>query len=123
MSAFLLIALVCMLAGTAYCQCEPGYCQRVNCSAEPHRPPCGEDERLESFGTYCGCCSACVTNIHVGQRCKFFFSKWTGPPSSQCARGLACVNGRCVSQEPRERKTTLIPPQTDDGDEDEENED
>jgi hypothetical protein len=60
-----LVLGVCVAGVSCLIRCPENYCSTVDCSvaAGVNAPPCGQDQRLNERGTFCGCCATCVTQL------------------------------------------------------------
>lgn len=67
MSAALRLGVIGLCVAVVSCaiHCTEDYCSTVDCevAAGNNAPPCRPDQRLNEEGTWCGCCSTCVTQL------------------------------------------------------------
>ncbi|PSN40890.1 hypothetical protein C0J52_18735 [Blattella germanica] len=115
--------LLCSLKTVTSLICLENICKTVNCThpsvlSIEHQPPCKENQRFNSYGTYCGCCPACVDILDVGGRCSYSLDLDSPPPLAECKQGLDCLKDRCTSPKttstttPTTKMTTTVAPTT-----------
>ncbi|PSN40889.1 hypothetical protein C0J52_18734 [Blattella germanica] len=93
--------LGCLTSVTSLYVCRGRECIGVNCTdpsvlSIDHQPPCKENQSYNSYGTFCGCCPACVDDIELGSPCsEFYYLTRQSPPLIACKKGLVCQDGKC----------------------------
>ncbi|KAG8190879.1 hypothetical protein JTE90_010304 [Oedothorax gibbosus] len=76
-------------------KCKPNVCQLVKCGVK--ESSCTGNQVFRQFGGFCGCCSACVTQLGVGEACVLPKEGYS-PPLEECGEGLKCdkISNTCV---------------------------
>ncbi|PSN40894.1 hypothetical protein C0J52_18731 [Blattella germanica] len=102
MLKFITVAVIlgCLTSVSSYI-CSENECDGVNCTdpnelSIDHQPPCKENQRYNSYGTFCGCCPACVNDLDLGSSCYVYpLTAASPPPLFACKEGLLCWERKC----------------------------
>ncbi|KAG8178916.1 hypothetical protein JTE90_014122 [Oedothorax gibbosus] len=89
LEVFLLLTAV--LTASSLFVCPEDYCDNIQCEDVS----CGPNQEINPYGTFCGCCPACVTLLEKGDKCPIPIFNGGPPPTVKCRNGCDYETKTC----------------------------
>ncbi|XP_046591406.1 uncharacterized protein LOC107225411 [Neodiprion lecontei] len=84
-----LLALALAITVTEGIVCPRDYCATANCTNVTEEECEAQNKSYDPSGSFCGCCSTCLTILHEGESCTI--TRLRGePPTATCEDGTTC---------------------------------